>query len=228
VLKASKAPIVPCKYVDWDYFEELNDPHYNAAIEICKEFGLYELMGFRYDWNTEILVQFLSSLYYDEYQVTFYWTTEGEKYGIDYMTFSRILGLGSKDEERDPIHVEQPLRGDQVPQLFFNPTLANEGNTSTLQPCYYGLNRFFRSTIDAKKGDDTALRHFVVNLLAHTLPGGRPFCIMDYMRNELRRVMVGPNKHLPSAPYIKYMIEKVTKVTFPKDHKHAPLHLRPR
>ena len=123
VLKASEAPIVPCKYVDWDYFEELNDPHYNAAIEICKEFGLYELMGFRYDWNTEILVQFLSSLYYDEYQVNFYWTTEGEKYGIDYMTFSRILGLGSKDEERDPIHVEQMLRSHQVPQLLFNPKM---------------------------------------------------------------------------------------------------------
>ena len=77
VLKGSEAPIVPCKYVDWPYFEKLNDPHYNAAMEICKEFGLYDIMGFRYNWNTEILAQFLSSLYYDAHQVTFYWTTEG-------------------------------------------------------------------------------------------------------------------------------------------------------
>ena len=98
MLKGSEAPIIPCKYVDWDYIEKLKYPHYNAAIEICKEFGIYELMGFRYDWNTEILAQFFSSLYYDAYRVTFYWTTEGEKYGIDYMTFSRLLGLGSKDE----------------------------------------------------------------------------------------------------------------------------------
>jgi len=144
VLKGSEVPIVPCKYVDWNYFEKPNDPHYNVSIEICKEFGLYELMGFRYDWNTEILSQFLSSLYYDAHRVTFYWTTEGEIYDIDYMTFSRLLGLGSKDEQRDPIHIEQPLRGYQVPQLFFNPMLANKGNARTLQPCYYGLNRVFQ------------------------------------------------------------------------------------
>jgi hypothetical protein len=35
-------------------------------------------------------------------------------------------------------------------------------------------------------------------------------------------------KHLPYAPYIKYMIEGVTKITFPKDVKHEPLHLRTR
>ena len=93
------------------------------------------------------------------------------------MTFSRLLGLGSKDEERDPIHVEQTLRGYQAPQLFYNPVLANEGNASDLLSCYYGLNRFFRSTIDAKKGDGTALHHFAINLLARTLPSGRPFAL---------------------------------------------------
>ena len=72
--------------------------------------GLYDIMGFRYDWNEEILAQFHSSLYYDERQIAFYWTTEGVKYGVDYMTFSRILGLGSKDEDRVPIHVEQQLK----------------------------------------------------------------------------------------------------------------------
>ena len=105
-------------------------------------------------------------------------------------------------DSRDPIHVEQQLRGYQVPQLFFNHVLAREGNASTLQPCYYGLNRFFRNIVDAKKGDGTALRHYAVNLLARTLPSGRPFCIMDYMWNELRRVMIDLDKHLPYAPYI--------------------------
>ena len=146
-------------------------------MEICKEFGLYDIMGFRYGWNTEILAQFHSSLYYDAHKVTFYWTIEGEKYDIDYMTFSRLLGLGSKDGEHDPIHIEQRLRGYQVPQLFYNPVLANEGNASDLLPCYYGLNQFFRSTIDAKKGDGTALHHFAINLLARTLPSGRPFAL---------------------------------------------------
>jgi hypothetical protein len=47
--------IVPCKYVDWAYFKKLNDPFFNQAIAKCKEFGLYDIMGFRYDWNEEIL-----------------------------------------------------------------------------------------------------------------------------------------------------------------------------
>ena len=98
VMRKSRAPIVPCKYVDWTYYERMNDPFFNEAIAKCKEMGLYDIMGFIYDWNKEILAQFHSSLYYDERQIAFFWTTKGVKYGVDYMTFSRILGLGSKDE----------------------------------------------------------------------------------------------------------------------------------
>ena len=88
--------IIPCKYVDWKYYEDMNDPFFNEAIAKCKEMGLYDIMGFRYDWNEEILAQFHCSLYYDEQEIAFYWTTEGVKYGVDYMTFSRILGLGTR------------------------------------------------------------------------------------------------------------------------------------
>jgi hypothetical protein len=35
-------------------------------------------------------------------------------------------------------------------------------------------------------------------------------------------------KHLPYAPYITYMIERVSRITFPKGVKHEPPHLRPR
>jgi hypothetical protein len=40
--------------------------------------------------------------------------------------------------------------------------------------------------------------------------------------------MNDPQKFLPFAPYLMYMIERITKVTFPKDCKHVALHLRPR
>ncbi|RLN25650.1 hypothetical protein C2845_PM07G09950 [Panicum miliaceum] len=55
VLHKDKAPIIPCKYVDCAYFERLDDPFFNQAIAKCKEFGLYDIMGFQYDWNEEIL-----------------------------------------------------------------------------------------------------------------------------------------------------------------------------
>jgi hypothetical protein len=54
------------------------------------------------------------------------------KYGVDYMTFSRLLGLGLEDEKRDPIHVENQLKPNQLPALFYNPILAEAGNASTL------------------------------------------------------------------------------------------------
>ena len=52
----------------------------------------------------------MSTLWYDAHQVAFFWTIEGEKYEVDYMTFSWILGLGSRDKQRDPIHAEELLR----------------------------------------------------------------------------------------------------------------------
>jgi hypothetical protein len=127
-------------------------------------------MGFRHDWNEEILAQFHSSLYYDARKIAFFRTTEGVKYGVHYMTFSRLLRLGSEDGKRDSIHLEHQLKPNQLPALFYNPILAEAGNASTLQPFYYTMNQFFHSTIDAKDGDATALRYFACKLLARVMP----------------------------------------------------------
>lgn len=53
--KKNKALITAMKYVDWPYYEKDNDEAFKEAIDMCKEFGLYELMGFKYHWNAEIL-----------------------------------------------------------------------------------------------------------------------------------------------------------------------------
>jgi hypothetical protein len=49
VMRKSRAPIVHCKYVDWKYYENMKDPFFNEAMAKCKEMGLYDIMGFRYD-----------------------------------------------------------------------------------------------------------------------------------------------------------------------------------
>jgi hypothetical protein len=144
------------------------------------------------------------------------------------MTFSRILGLGSEHEKYDPIHVEKRLKPMDAQFMFFNPILAHEGKCTYLQPYYNYENFMMRWTIDPKKGNYNGLNFYAVNLLNRMAPGGRPFNAFDFIWNELRRVMVDSRKHLPYAPYIMYMIERVTKITFPKDVKHEPLHLRPR
>jgi hypothetical protein len=60
-------------------------------------------------------------------------------------------------------------------------------------------------------------------------PDEEGFCIFDFIWNELRRAMNDPMKHLPYAPNLMYMIERVTNVRYPKDVVHEPLrHLRDR
>jgi hypothetical protein len=60
-------------------------------------------------------------------------------------------------------------------------------------------------------------------------PDEEGFCIFDFIWNELRRAMNDPMKYLPYAPYLMYMIERVTNVRYPKDVVHEPFrHLRDR
>jgi hypothetical protein len=144
------------------------------------------------------------------------------------MTFSRVLGLGSKDEDRTPIHNENKYKPRELTFMFPSRDLAIEGKVDRLNPYYYYLNQFFRATIDPKQGDATALRYFAPNLLNRMAPDEEGFCIFDFIWNELR-AMNDPMKYLPYAPYLMYMIERVTNVRYPKDVVHEPFrHLRDR
>jgi hypothetical protein len=145
------------------------------------------------------------------------------------MTFSRFLGLGSKDEKRTPIHNENKYKHRELTFMFSSRDLAIEGKADQLNPYYYYLNQFFHATIDPKQGDATALRYFAPNLLNRMAPDEEGFCIFDFIWNELRRAMNDPMKYLPYAPYLMYMIERVTNVCYPKDIVHEPFrHLRDR
>jgi hypothetical protein len=101
------------------------------------------------------------------------------------------------------------------------------GKADQLNPYYYYLNQFCRATIDPKQGDATALRYFTPNLLNRMAPDEEGFCIFDFIWNELRRAMNDPMKYLLHAPYLMYMIERVTNVHYPNDVIHEPFrHLR--
>jgi hypothetical protein len=113
--------------------------------------------------------------------------------------------------------------------MFPSRDLAIEGKADQLNPCYYYLNQFFRATIDPKQGDATALRYFAPNLLNRMASDEEGFCIFDFIWNELRQTMNDPMKYLPYAPYLMYMIERVTNIRYPKDVIHEPFyHLRDR
>jgi hypothetical protein len=111
--------------------------------------------------------------------------------------------------------------------MFLSRDLAIEGKADQLNPYYYYLKQFFCATIDPKQEDATTLRYFAPNLLNRMAPDEEGFCIFDIIWNELRRAMNDPMKYLPYAPYLMYMIERVTNVRYPKDVVHEPFrHLR--
>jgi hypothetical protein len=73
------------------------------------------------------------------------------------MTFSHILGLGSKHEKYNAIHVEKRIKPSDASLMFFNPILAHKGKSIHLQPYFNYANFMTRWTIDQKKGNYTAL-----------------------------------------------------------------------
>ena len=63
--------------------------------------GLSFLREFRKHWNNELIFQFYVS-YHHETDPTgaidfIHWTTEGKHYKVDFITFSRLLGLSHAD-----------------------------------------------------------------------------------------------------------------------------------
>jgi hypothetical protein len=95
------------------------------------------------------------------------------------MTFSRLLELGSKDEQRTPVHNENKYKPTELTFMFPSRDWAIEGKADQLNPYYYYLNQFFRTIIDPKVGDATALRYYAPNLLNRMAPDEEGFCIFS-------------------------------------------------
>ena len=68
--------------------KEKNEPEFNRVISACENFGLSDLMSFRYNWNEEVLAQFHATFFYDIYTDEIHWMTEGRHYRVDFVTFS--------------------------------------------------------------------------------------------------------------------------------------------
>jgi len=54
ILIKDLAPIVPMRYIDWKYFEDMHDSTVNEVIAKCIDFALREIMAFKYNWNTYV------------------------------------------------------------------------------------------------------------------------------------------------------------------------------
>ena len=219
VVLAKEKKIVKMKYIDWEHIESMNTPDSQRVIKTVEEQGLRDIMGFQFNWNREILGQFHATYHHEVDADTIHWMTEGVHYKVDFTTFARLLGFGSDDREADRIALEKIKKGKDIVVAYARKQFA-DGKTVGLKPFYYAMNNLFRETINPKEGDSTSLRKFAANLLVRMAPGSRTFSISRFIWDELSYSMDDARNDLPYAPYIMYIIERVTGIVFKKDVEH--------
>jgi hypothetical protein len=100
---------------------------------------------------------------------------------------------------------------------------ANAGHVKGLYTYYLVLNRLLRATIAPGDGNPSDISRFMKNLMIALRPWAGPFSVGDYIWQEIKYLSGDPKKICSYNPCIMYMIEKVTRVEFPKDVTHKPL-----
>jgi hypothetical protein len=72
------------QYVDWEHMARKNDPIFNEVISNCERQRVEMLMGFRQDWNKEIIAQFYATVHFEHIgtERAMIWMTNGQRYSI--------------------------------------------------------------------------------------------------------------------------------------------------
>jgi hypothetical protein len=147
--------------------------------------------------------------------------TKGVHYKVDFTIFARLFGFSKDDREAEVIHFEPHMNHSKIASTYEYDELA-DGSTTALKLVYYVLNNMFRETIYPKGGSDsTSLRRFAPNLIARLLPRAKPFSVSKFIWFNLVEVTESAKCNLPYAPYIMYLIEMVSGISFKKDVEHA-------
>jgi hypothetical protein len=145
--------------------------------------------------------------------------TDGRHYRIDFVTFSWILGFGRAHRTYSRIHDENRVEISDISYMWRDPRIA-DGRRSGLQSFYYIMNNLIRSTINPKDGVASDITGYVRNVLADLLDGDK-FNVPRFIWVELSLAMGDGRRGLPYAPYLMFMIERVTGLRFSKDGIHT-------
>jgi hypothetical protein len=95
-----------------------------------------------------------------------------------------------------------------------------------LKPIYYAFNNLLREAVNPK-GDSNAnfLKKYIVNLLKMMMPDSKPFSVRKYIWFGLITTLKDGRNNFPYAPYMMYVIEMVSGLSFPKDYVHKSYQL---
>jgi hypothetical protein len=217
------------QYVDWEHMARKNDPIFNEVISNCERQRVKVLMGFRWDWNKEIIAQFYATMHFGHIgtERAMIWMTNGQRYSITFPRFLRCFGIMAGDKDLRQLHDEGELDKNALHLMCPRGELANYGKVKNLYTYYATLNRLLRVSITPRDGNPSEITKFQKNIMVALRLGAPEFSVGDFIWQEIKHLSEDPKKICSYSPYIMYMIEKVANTEFPKNVTHKPLKLNP-
>jgi hypothetical protein len=154
--------------------------------------------------------------------------TESQWYEMSYSHFARLFGFGRKDASCQRIHLALKLEARKIKFMYPRSKQGNFGEITDMLPFYAYLNRLFRRTVTYRKGGGTKILAYNKNILPVMAPNanGFEFFIFDIIWAEIKTVSENPLKSCGYAPYLMYMIERVTARIFFCEKEHHPLQIK--
>ena len=100
-LRKREPPVIQMKIIYAYSLGLFKEPEMVHLVSDLRQMGLSYLMEFRKHWNNEIICQFYASYHHERDSIDaidiIHWTSEGKHYKVDFITFSRLLGLNEYD-----------------------------------------------------------------------------------------------------------------------------------
>jgi hypothetical protein len=106
------------KYTDWEQIDSKVDKVLKNVVDAFKRFGLYDIMGFQHNWNTEILYQHAAAYYCESSSDVMHRMTEGRHNRLDFVTFACLLGFRAEDKSFSEIHNERNLTDHEISFMY--------------------------------------------------------------------------------------------------------------
>jgi hypothetical protein len=203
---------------------EKNDIIFNEIIRECELKGLKNIMGFLQHWNKEIIAQFYATIYfgYMGTERAMFWMTEEDRWHIIFSNFLAFFRLPN-DPSLRKLHDEGILNSRDMEFMYPRSKRAFAGTVKPLYTYYAVLNRLFRKTLTPRNGNSSQITAFQRNLMVAMRPGVAPFCVGDFIWQEIKNCSENVQNLCGHSPYIIYIIRKVTNTKYPKDARHRLL-----
>lgn len=224
VIGKAQSPVIPQQWFNVAALKK----DYPQAIQLCEFHDLIKLMKLRKNYSEELIKEFFSTVYFHkDVARTMTWMSAGQRCTRTLAQFGQLLGYEVHDPED---HRYRRIHDRDV--LHCNPYLHHaypEGDGPKYAPAivqmsreYHLLNKIFRNTLAIKSGDKGHVRGYLVNTLYYVDNRSKKIDIMDYMYEEMRRVILNPKKCCIYAPYIQILIEDAIGQTFANNYETTP------